>query len=81
MTKEQWHHVRNMPEIPLYVWFEYYREKGGVIENLAEFESQFYHILLQQPLMIIGGKQVLVTFQTAVERLFDYYKNKFPDDD
>ena len=79
MTKEQWESIRNMEEIPLYVWFEYYRENGGYLANLAEFESQFYQIPLQQPIFIKSGRQIVVNFHTAVNRLLDYYKNKFPE--
>lgn len=79
ITKEQWESIRNMEEIPLYVWYEYYRENGGTIEDLGVFENTFHKIMAQQPLVITRKGPVRLSFDSAVNRIYDYYYNKFPE--
>lgn len=78
ITKEQWQQVRDMEEIPVFVWFEYYKEMGGILNDINEFQTILWRTLVKQPLMISKqGRPIKINFDTAVERLFDHYSNKF----
>lgn len=77
MTKEQWHQVRNLEEIPVFIWFEYYKESGGIIDDLDMFQNMFFRILVRQPIVACTRGAVMVNFTTAVGRLNEYYENKF----
>lgn len=82
ITKEQWQQVRDMEEIPLFLWFDYYRENGGVVEDLGIFESHLWNILAQEPMIISKqGRPLRVNYDTAVNRLYDFYVNKFLDNE
>ena len=73
MTKEEWIKVRQEPYIPLGVWFSYYRETGGIIDDPVEFESRFEEILQEHPILYNNGTLVHITFETARGRLYNYY--------
>lgn len=79
MTREEWVKVRVEPHIPLGVWFSYYREMGGDIEDPIEFEEVFLRIMREQPLYIdvAYGKLIHINEDSARNRLYSYYDSMF----
>ena len=78
MTVEEWTKVREEPYIPLGVWFSYYRECGGDIEDPITFEEEFMK-RVSYGTVIIMSECVMkrITLDTAKSRLFAYYDKKF----
>lgn len=78
MTKEEYLLLIKKPEVPIELWFAYYREMGGIIEEINEFAQIFSTILWNQS-EILGSDGVMkkVTPQSAFNRLHSYYHKKF----
>lgn len=78
MTKQRWEAIKNLKEIPMDVWFEYYIENGGKVNNLLVFTHLFTRILFADDLVRNStGRLVDVNFKTALNRLYSYYNDKF----
>lgn len=77
MTKEQWLAIRELEEIPKEVWFEFYKEQGGLIDNIDIFFQMFSEIVAQQAIMIKNMKPWYVNFNTALSSLYSHYNTKF----
>lgn len=78
MTKEQFLLILKQPEIPMEVWFEYYRERGGMIDDFEKF-SYIFSIILWNKQEIQGsdGNMKQVTLASAFYQFHDYYAKKF----
>jgi hypothetical protein len=74
MTKEQWLTVRNQPEIPMDVWFSFYKEKGGIADR-ALFDQMFVRGIWEQPIFVKLGKKI--TFEGCIRKIHDHYNAKF----
>jgi len=75
MTKEEWVRVREEPHIPLGVWFSYYKENGGTIDDPIEFEKKFNEVV-SSPFVTYSelyNTLMHITPQSAKARLFNYY--------
>lgn len=77
MTKVEWEEIRNMNEIPISLWFEYYTEMGGFIKDINEFQSILWQVLAKGLIFIVQGKPRRLSFDSAVNRIYEYYSNKF----
>lgn len=78
MTKEQFIELMRSPEIPMRVWYEYYRERGGHIAAFDQFEYVFSVAIWNEEMVLNSKKQLVkLSFQKAVESLYNYYKTKF----
>lgn len=77
MTKDQYINIRNQSEIPLSIWFEYYRERGGIITDITEFDKLFTKSIIETPIYITNGKPRQVTLTTALNNFYKYYNTKF----
>ena len=75
MTREEWVKVKGEPYIPLGVWFSYYRENGGWIDDPIEFEAKFNEIIKYHPVFYSEMHNTLmhISIETAKSRLFNYY--------
>lgn len=76
MTKDQWLQIRDKEDIDISVFFEYYKEKGGYVTDLQDFERYFIK-LGQTHTFLIKGRMIRMDYSTAVKKLYDYYNNKF----
>lgn len=74
MTKDEWLETRKKPEIPMDVWFSFYKEKGGKADRNF-FEEMFARAIFQEPIFVKLGKKV--TFASCLRNLFNYYNTKF----
>lgn len=78
MTVEEWVKVRSEPYVPLGVWFSYYKECGGDIEDPIIFEQEFVKRVSHGTVIIMNkGKMQRINLDIAKSRLFTYYDNKF----
>lgn len=78
MTREQYLLIRDSPEVPMAAWFEFYKEKGGVIDDPAEFEKIF-SIALANESHIPGtdGTMKQITLKSALDKFYTHYNEKF----
>jgi hypothetical protein len=78
MTQEEYLVIRNKKEIPFEVWFEYYRERGGTIEDFKKFEEVFTILLFNAAeVQSSNGQMREVTLKSALENFYAYYNQKF----
>ena len=78
MTKEEFLFIVKQPEIPMEVWFDYYRERGGMINDLEQFIHVFSIILWnEQIIQGSDGNMKKVTPTSAFSQFHDYYAKKF----
>ncbi len=78
MTAQRWEHVRTLKEVPIDVWFEYYRDCGGTLQYESAFARLFGEIISRNTMIKNSkGNLVQVNFATALNRLYEYYNNKF----
>ncbi len=75
MTKDRWQVVRNLQEVPMDVWFEYYKEKGGATAAQDVFEKAFVNFIAVKFLAPNGW--VYPNFRGALNRLYKFYNEKF----
>lgn len=73
MSKTEWDNTKTMTEIPMHVWYEYYKENGGKLDSIAQFEQVFTKVIIGGG--IINGK--VTNFVSALNRLYRFYDNKF----
>lgn len=73
MTKEEWNKVLKMNEVPIYVWYEYYKENGGYLNSISQFQNVFDQMITSTN--ILNGK--VTNFNTALKRLYSFYNEKF----
>lgn len=79
MTKEEWLRVKREPEIPLGVWFSYYKERGGTYDDPIFFEQAFNQAMIQEPIIVYQGSERMrqVTRESARYCLMSYYDSIF----
>ena len=77
MTKEEYIEVLKLPEIPIPIWFEYYRERGGTIDDVAEFQKTFFTAIHNEWVVTspFGAKKI--TLKSALHNFYSYYNRKF----
>jgi hypothetical protein len=77
MTRDEWLKVREEPYIPLGVWFEFFKARGGDIEDPIEFEAIFSKLLRDKPVFIRYGHVMTINEDTARYNLSTYYNSIF----
>jgi hypothetical protein len=75
MTKDQWVEMKNRDEFPLEVWFEYYKERGGIVSDIGQFRDLFIKLVQAEPRLVNNGK--VISTGTALNNLKEYYNSKF----
>ncbi len=79
MTEQEYLQLREQPEIPMSAWFEFYREKGGILNDIGEFEKVFTTAIVNESVIGTVGSPTLkqVTLKTALNRFYEHYNQKF----
>lgn len=78
MTESEWEVLKTQREIPMSVWYEYYRERGGLIDDFEAFEQIFTEMLFNQPILFTSnGGSKKITLASATHCIHDYYGKKF----
>lgn len=77
MTKELWEKIRTQEEIPMWVFFDCYREQGGLITNIKKFENILAQLISQSAVFIKGETPVQITYESVVKKTYNYFDKKF----
>lgn len=77
MTKEEYIIIREKPDIPMNIWYEFFLERGGFSIGLDKFIEIFSNILLGSIIRKTNGEQTFVNFNSALSQFYKYYNNKF----
>lgn len=78
MTLDQYLIIREGPEVPMPAWFEFYREKGGVIEDYDIFVKVFTTLIRNESIVKgSDGNSKQITLKTALDRFYGFYNAKF----
>lgn len=78
LTKEEWEHWREMPNIPIDIWFSFYKEKGGYLDNIEDFTDIFI-TMINNSMVVEGSDGVMkeVSARSAFNKMKEYYDTKF----
>lgn len=76
LTKQAYLKLRDKDEIPFDIWFEFYQERGGVLDR-ASFEEIFTVLMTEEAVVSTSSGDKIITFPGALKRFFQYYNNKF----
>lgn len=78
MTKERYDSIKDLDHIPLEDFFEYYKEKGGSLNDIREF-AHIFTVFTQQNATVAGSDGILkeITLEGASRRFHRHYKQKF----
>lgn len=77
MDKEQWISLRNKEELPVYVYYEYYKEVGGLVKTLEEFEKILFSLIAQRVPVIGTTGPKMITFESLIQKTHEYFNKKF----
>lgn len=79
MTEQEYLAVRELSEIPMEAWFDFYKERGGVLDDIAEFEKIFSVAIVNESVIGTVGSPTLkqITLKSALDKFFQYYNQKF----
>lgn len=78
MTEQEWISIRDKPEISMSAWFEFYKEKGGMLASINEFVEAFSSLLWNEGIVTgSDGRPKHVNLATATQAIHKYYNNKF----
>lgn len=78
MDKNNWLHIRKQEELPIYVFFEYYLEKGGHLKNLDQFTEVFFTIV-GSPFPVITTNRIHqpIPYEQVIRIVNKYFDTKF----
>lgn len=79
MTEQEYLQLREQPEIPMSAWFDFYKEKGGAIYDIVEFEKTFTTLIINQSVIATVGSPTMkqVTLKSALDKFYQHYNEKF----
>ena len=78
MTKEEYEKIKDIDNISIPQFFEYYKEKGGKLDDFNEFEKIFVTFTMQEAVVTgSNGKIKKITMESALNNFHNYYKEKF----
>ncbi len=76
MTKEKYLEVRDMTEIPKEIWYKYYKERGGMVDE-DKFWEAFVKSLVSKMVVVNRDGPKQIDFKTALDSFYGYYNRKF----
>jgi len=77
MTKQRWEQVRELEELPMEIFWEYYQERGGKLKDFSTFRNVFEKAITQGMRIVTPDKVRVVTLNSALGNVYSYYNNKF----
>jgi hypothetical protein len=79
MTEQEYIQLREQREIPMSAWFEFYREKGGTLDDIVKFEEVFTTLVVNQSVIGVVGSPNLkqITLKSALSKFYQHYNEKF----
>lgn len=76
MKKEEWESIRDQIKFPTGVWFSFYKERGGTIDDIKEFERVFLKVM-GKIVVCTDGAIREITEESALHKIKSYYDAKF----
>lgn len=79
MTEQEFIELQKQPEIPMSAWFEFYKEKGGTLDDIVKFEEVFTTLIVNESVIGTVGSPNLkqITLKSALTKFYEYYNEKF----
>ena len=81
MTKDEYLELLKLPEIPISIWFEYYRERGGIVDDINEFQKMFFTAISNEWVTDSPSGVKRITLTSALHNFYSYYNKKFEMDE
>ena len=76
MTAEKWEEVKLKEEFGIDICFDYYQEKGGLVD-FTQFQRIFPQLIAQgTPLLNSEGKPVILNFENIYHKIFSRKRSK-----
>ena len=78
MTRDQYLKIRDSPEIPMEAYFDYYRERGGTLDDINKF-TEILSTLMWNDTVVTGTNIVIkkITHNSVLTNFYKYYNQKF----
>ena len=77
MTAEKWEEVKLKEEFGIDICFDYYQEKGGLVD-FTQFQRIFPQLIVQgTPILNSQGRPVILNFENIYHKIFNHYETKF----
>lgn len=77
MTKEEYIKLLESEEIPIEVFFSFYKERGGTLDDLYEFAKIFATAISNEWVVHTPNGAKKITYQSCVDNFLYYYNKKF----
>lgn len=77
MTKDTYLKIVEQENIPMEVFFEYYKERGGTLTDLDEFSELFSTAISNQWTVKTSSGMKKITYTSVLNNFYSYYNNKF----
>lgn len=77
MTKQRWEQVRQLDELPIDVYWEYYQEKGGIVKDYTIFKRLLEQAMFQRVRVLTKKGIRSITHHSALQSVYKYFNNKF----
>lgn len=77
VTKKYWEEVKTKQEFPIEICFEYYQEKGGIVD-FTQFQRIFPQLIVKRTIILNSQNQpVILDFESIYHKIFNHYETKF----
>ena len=78
MTLDQYKTIRDLPEIPMEAFFDYYKERGGTLTDFSKFNEILTTFMWNDSIVTgSGGIPKKVTHHSVLNNFYNYYNQKF----
>lgn len=79
IDKESYMRIREEEEIPLSLFYEFYKDKGGLDISLEEFEAIFPQFMQRTMGGMINTKNGVkfIDFKSIVDKVYKHFDEKF----
>jgi hypothetical protein len=77
ITAQDWYKVRNEEEWSLALFFSFYKDNGGILDNIITFGEVFTKICMLPHFINSKGIFVRVTHELSILKVFEYYDRKY----
>ena len=82
MTAQEWQILRSQEELPVTVLFDFYKEKGGTIIDIMQFQRHLYYFYINGKdsdgtTVVVGNGFHIVSYDTMIHKLFNHYNKLF----
>ncbi len=77
-NKQDWESIKNNQNYPIELFFQYYLENNGIIQDIEIFSNIFFQGCVNQVVIINNNIYPSnFNYQSAIKKTFEYFENKF----